>query len=132
MGFVGFKCTLMANQTCTLKQLANHVKRMKKDGISTALLLGAGVSVTAGIPLAGEMVKELTLQYPEYDLNQYGKNPNAYNEVMQALTHNQRESYLREKIQNAKINLAHFFIGSLVSSGYVDCILTTNFDSLLV
>ncbi|MGE0636681.1 MAG: SIR2 family protein [Bacteroidia bacterium] len=119
-------------QPYTIKQLAYHVKTMKESGESTALLIGAGVSVTAGIPLAGKMVEELIAKYPGYDLKEHENKPNAYNEVMKALTHNQRESFLREKIQNAKINLAHFFIGSLVSNGYVDCILTTNFDPLLV
>jgi tetratricopeptide (TPR) repeat protein len=119
-------------QPYTIKQLAYHVKIMKESGESTALLIGAGVSVTAGIPLAGKMVEELIAKYPGYDLKEHENKPNAYNEVMKALTHNQRESFLREKIQNAKINLAHFFIGSLVKNGFVDCILTTNFDPLLV
>jgi tetratricopeptide (TPR) repeat protein len=115
-----------------VKDLAYHIKTMKEEGHSTALLIGAGVSVTSGIPLAGMMVQELTSKYPGYNLNEHLGKPNAYNEVMKALTPHQRETFLREKIKNAKINLAHFFIGSLVNNGYLDCILTTNFDPLLV
>jgi Tfp pilus assembly protein PilF len=122
----------MDYQPGTVKQLGTHIKTMKEEGVFTALLLGAGVSKTAGIPLAGEMVQELIKKYPDHGLKQHEEKSNAYNEVMKALTHNQRESFLKEKIQNGKINLAHFFIGSLVSNGYVDCILTTNFDPLLV
>jgi hypothetical protein len=122
----------MADKSCTVKQLAYHVKTMKEDGNSTALLIGAGVSKTAGIPLAGEMVKELIEKFPGYELKQHEGTPNAYNKVMEALTDKEREIYLKETIKNAKINLAHLFIGSLVSNGYVDCVLTTNFDPLLV
>lgn len=68
----------MSYKTCTIKQLADHVKTMKEEGISTALLIGAGVSVTAGIALAGEMVEELILKFPRLDLNKYKSQPNSF------------------------------------------------------
>lgn len=122
----------MKTMPCTLKELAYHLKLNKESGYSTALLVGAGVSVTAGIPLANTMVDELIAMYPGFNLERFKGDPNAYNEVMRSIPLNQRETFLRDKISRAKINSAHFFIGSLVSQGYVDCILTTNFDSLLI
>ncbi len=120
----------------SVKNIARYIKQMKEEeNRSTVLLLGAGVSVSAGVPLADHMVKELR-STPKYagqleDIDMI-KGESEYNMLMRSLFPKQRQEYIRAYIDKAKINLAHLYIGSLIKEGYVDSVLTTNFDPLLV
>ncbi|MFN8287629.1 MAG: SIR2 family protein [Chitinophagales bacterium] len=111
------------------------MRQLKEEGRSTALLVGAGISASAGIPLASKMVTELKGD-PRYNYRfedvRLNEETNEYNVLMKSLTYKQREEYLRSYINSAKINLAHLYIGMLIKEGYVNTVLTTNFDPLLV
>ncbi len=111
------------------------MRQLKEEGRSTALLVGAGISASAGIPLASKMVVELKND-PRYSYRfedvQLKETDNEYNVLMKCLTYKQREEYLRSYTNSAKINLAHLYIGMLIKEGYVNTVLTTNFDPLLV
>ena len=43
-----------------------------------------------------------------------------------------RRRLIEEKVDDARINWAHIAIAQLMKAGYVDRVLTTNFDPLIV
>ncbi len=59
--------------------IANLLKRNKDAGIGCALLTGAGCSVSAGIPLAGEFVDIIKNGYP----TDFGKLVKAFDDLAQ-------------------------------------------------
>lgn len=120
-----------------------------------ALLLGSGISRTAGIPSGWEvtldLVYKLALMNGQQDecsadpglwyCRKYGKEPN-YTELLDQLgqTPEERQAILRgyfepsEEEREIGIKLptvAHKAIAQLVSSGHIRVIITTNFDRLL-
>jgi hypothetical protein len=118
-----------------------------------ALLLGSGVSRSAGIPTGWDIVLDLIKQIaavskencgenPEaWYVEKYGKEPN-YSELLGELakTSSARNRLLRsyfeptgeDRAQGLKVpKQAHFAIAELVAKGFVRVIITTNFDKLL-
>jgi tetratricopeptide (TPR) repeat protein len=93
------------------------------------LLVGAGVSVTAGIPVAAGFVDEIRRRFPA----KVKRMPEAktYPECMARLLTVERRDLISEYVDAAKINWAHVCIALLMEHGYVDRVLTTNFDPLV-
>ncbi|MEK4027599.1 SIR2 family protein [Pseudobacillus sp. FSL P4-0506] len=117
-----------------------------------ALLLGSGISYSAGIPTGRGILRELCRRimcvnganesdpFAWYE-KRYGKAP-LYNEVIELLakTSSERNGLLKEFFeptleeveQKQKVPTdAHYAIAKLVQRGYVKVIVTTNFDRLL-
>jgi hypothetical protein len=96
---------------------------------NVALLVGAGCSKSAGIPLASEITKEFSQLASE---RSPGINPDDYNAVVGELDPEERLTLFRGYADNARVNLAHLCIADLMRHSVVDRILTTNFDPLLI
>jgi hypothetical protein len=115
----------------TVDQIAQVLKRNlydKKSPTRTALLVGAGCSYQAGIPLARGFVEEIQKRYQaEYDRAA----EKTYPVCMGELSASDRHDLISEYIDMAKINWAHISIAQLMRAGYVDRVLTTNFDPLV-
>src|SRR2546427_2806000 len=113
-----------------LDEIVEKLSNAKEAGRSCSLLVGAGCSVSAGIPSAGGFVKRIREQWPAA----CGRAPeaNTYPECMARLSADARHDLIAEYVHKAKINWAHVGIACLVKHGYVDRILTTNFDPLVV
>lgn len=94
------------------------------------LLLGAGCSASAGIPLAPAMAKEIKSRFP--NIGAHLSEMPTYAECMGALVTRQRHEYVKQVCESAKINWAHIAIAQLLAQGIVDRVLTTNFDPLIV
>ncbi|OCA88739.1 SIR2 family protein [Pseudobacillus wudalianchiensis] len=117
-----------------------------------ALLLGSGISYSAGIPTGRGILREFCRRImfvngaEEHDPvhwyeKKYGKAP-LYNEVIELLakTSSERNGLLKEFFeptleeveQKQKVPTeAHYMIAKLVQRGYIKVIVTTNFDRLL-
>jgi Tfp pilus assembly protein PilF len=93
------------------------------------LLIGAGCSVSAGIPLAGGFVELIHEHFPDAYRRAETK---TYSSCMAELHRGLRHRLIGEQIDAAQINWAHVAIAQLMSEGYVDRVLTTNFDPLVV
>ena len=104
-----------------------HSRRMRNRGCS--LLIGAGCSVTAGIETAAGFVK-LIKQHFEGAYNR--ASDKTYPRCMAVLTRGQQRDLINEQVCNARINWAHMAIAQLMRHGYVDRVLTTNFDPLVL
>jgi len=119
----------MSYRTADVKIIAEQLRWAKDKGYSTAVLLGAGMSVSAGIPLAKGMIEEVKKQFPQLAATCEKETYPAY---MSLLAPTQRKKLIGHFVDNAKINQAHLYLGPLVKEGYIDCILTTNFDPLVI
>lgn len=112
-----------------IDDVINALKCANKENIHVNLLIGAGCSVTAGIPTAKGMVDEIRKQYPlEY---KRAKTKN-YAECMSKLTPSERRNLICKYVSEAKVNWAHLSIAQLLKHGYISRVLTTNFDNLVL
>ena len=133
------------NREELIKHLAASLKDAKEDG-GAILLVGAGISVSAGIPPAQQLMKIAIENFPNYftedeqhraqqDLNQL-----QYNDIMTKLSNVKRKELFKwfiegnkdKGIKKAKLNFAHIAIAELLKQGYFSRILTVNFDPLLI
>ena len=93
------------------------------------LLVGAGCSVSAGIPAAGGVVAEVQRDHPRAYTQAEER---SYPQVMAQLSPAERRDLLARFIDDASVNWAHVCVAQLMKEGYVDRILTTNFDPLII
>ncbi|NVM05215.1 MAG: hypothetical protein HWN67_23050 [Candidatus Helarchaeota archaeon] len=119
----------MDYNTADIKTIAEQIKWAKEEGYYTCVLIGAGVSVSAGIPACEELMNIIKKQFPH--TANYATKQN-YCEFMSLLTPLQRRELIGSFIDQAKINMAHLYLGSLVKKGYVHRIFTVNFDPLII
>ena len=112
----------------SIDDVVETLRNGKDRGISCCLLVGAGCSVTAGIPLASGFVDEIARKYPSAFATSDQK---SYADSMASLSIGERRSLIRQYIDGARINEAHLGIAQLIKHGYVDRVLTTNFDPLI-
>jgi len=56
----------------------------------------------------------------------------TYSTLMECLTPFARKKLLKEYVDRAKINVPHIYLAQLLDEGYVDFVLTVNFDNLLL
>ncbi|MBP8265931.1 MAG: hypothetical protein KAX47_05210 [Zoogloea sp.] len=94
------------------------------------VLIGAGCSRSAGIPLAGELIREVEKNIPS--AYRRASDPRNYNKVMAELNTMQRRYLLDRHIEAARINWAHLALAQLFVREKIDRILTVNFDPLVV
>jgi len=103
--------------------------RMAKGVRSCTLLIGAGCSATAEIPTAGGFVDAIKEHFPHAWNDARQK---TYPYCMQELEKAEQRQIIAKFVDKAPLNWAHIAIAALVEKGYVDRVLTTNFDPLVV
>jgi tetratricopeptide (TPR) repeat protein len=122
-----------------IHHIVDRIKKVEGQEEQTKLivLLGAGASVSAGIPLAYKVTKDIVEVFfkdkPEImDLKPDERN--NYYKVMGCLNAAERHKVLREYInhETVRINAAHLYLADLLKKEYVDYILTVNFDDLIL
>lgn len=112
-----------------IEDLVDVIKKSKELGYKINLLIGAGCSVSAGIPSANEFVKIIAKTYTR----EYNKcEKRTYAECMKRLTPIERRDLISKYVNSSKINWAHLCIAQLIKNEYIDRVLTTNFDNLIV
>lgn len=133
------------NREELLKHLAASLKDAKEDD-GAILLVGAGISVSAGIPPAFKLMKIAIENFPNYftkedqQLAQEDLSKLHYNDIMTKLSNVKRKELFKwfiegnkdKGIEKAKLNFAHIAIAELLKQGYFSRILTVNFDPLLI
>lgn len=108
-----------------IKETLQTAKSMKRG---CALLVGAGCSVKAGIPTAAgfvDIIKE------RYKLAYHRAPTKTYPKCMGELLLSERRDLIAQHVDKAQLNWAHLCIALLMQAGYVDRVLTTNFDLLV-
>jgi tetratricopeptide (TPR) repeat protein len=113
----------------TLEDVVEALRHAKDRDKKCSLLIGAGCSETAGIPTASGFVKEIERRYPCAYTHAKQK---TYPACMSALPPGDRRDLIASYVDKAKINWAHLGIAQLMKGGFIDRVLTTNFDPLVV
>ncbi|WP_255295321.1 SIR2 family NAD-dependent protein deacylase [Bacillus thuringiensis] len=111
-----------------LEDVVSALKKAKEDNINVNLLIGAGCSVTANIPAAQGMVDAIKKEFPGEFKRAEEKN---YPNCMSKLTPSERRNLISRIVKDAKINWTHIAIAQLLKHGYINRILTLNFDNLV-
>lgn len=105
------------------------LRNLSERGIKCNLLVGAGCSVSAGIPTAGGIIEEIKQKFPSAYTMVKDK---SYANCMNALSPDERIDLIKNLVNNAKLNITHIMIAQLLKGGYIHRILTPNFDNLLI
>ena len=118
----------------SVREVVELLRGLPETRAKACLLIGAGVSFTAGIPLADGFVAQIRDEYPANyaraceEVADGGK-PN-YAQCMGRLPPRKQVQLVRGAIEKAKINWGHIGIARLERAGIVDAILTPSFDPL--
>jgi len=112
-----------------MDDVVETVKNAKERGKKCTLLIGAGCSVTAGIPTAKGFVEIIEKDYTRAFKRARTK---TYAHCMAELSLGERRDLIADYVDKARINWAHIAIAQLMKTGFVDRVLTTNFDLLVV
>jgi hypothetical protein len=112
----------------TLEDVVGELRAGKNYSRPCSLLIGAGCSASAGIPTAAGFVELIKQEHPQAFARATEK---SYSHCMAALVSGLRRDLIVAQINAAKINWAHVAIAQLIANGYVDRVLTTNFDPLV-
>ena len=118
----------------TVAQIADLLKDTATSEPKACLLIGAGVSYSAGIGLANDFIKRIEQEYPAIHAAacsacNAGELP-TYAQCMAALPPAKQVQLVRRDIDAAKTNWAHIGIARMERAAIVDTILTPNFDPL--
>lgn len=105
------------------------LKNLSERGIKCNLLVGAGCSVSAGIPTASGIVDIIKQKFPSIYSMVKDK---SYANCMNALSPDERIYLIKSLVNDSKLNITHIIIAELLKRGYVHRILTPNFDNLLI
>ena len=114
-----------------IEHIAYQMQQNKKSGQPGAIVfIGAGCSITAGIPSADKIVDYVLENFKDNpDIKGFAKKP-TYAELMECLGPIQRNKIFRHYVEAAKINVSHIYLAHLMEKDYVDYIVTVNFDNL--
>ena len=117
-----------------VQYLAQCINRTKAIGVKPfAFLLGAGMSVSAGIPLARELVTKIYAE-PEFSMHLRGLSDaekTSYQKCMEKLSKGDRRRLLDPFLRQARVNWASLSVAALMKHEFVSRVLTFNFDSVL-
>ena len=105
--------------------------RSAKDHSRAHFLLGAGCSLSAGIPGAAELVKKIHESFPEQCKALPTEKRHAYGACMALLTTNERRRLIKPYLDQARINWGHVALAQLIAEGFIGRVLTVNFDLVL-
>lgn len=120
-----------------IDSIAYLIKQAKKNNKPKPIVfLGAGGSISAGIPLTGKIITDILTQYkdkPEI-LKLSPDDTKDYYKVMGSLSTFERHDLLRKYIESpkVKINVTHIYLAQMLHEGLIDYVLTVNFDNLLL
>ncbi|MBT5376507.1 MAG: hypothetical protein HOL15_06815, partial [Nitrospinaceae bacterium] len=119
----------MTDFTRKVQDIVEALKQAKEDSnIGCSLLIGAGCSFTANIPTGQGFVEIIKEERPTaYERAKEKTYPHCMGELEPGF----QRQLITKAIEESKINWAHICIAVLIQKGYVDRVLTTNFDPLI-
>lgn len=110
-----------------IKDVAGYIRR--SDAVS--VVVGAGASISGGIPSAGKLVEIVQDEFPHCLSRVSKKDAGDYGKVMGALSPGDRKALIQPLLENSKINWGHIALACIIRKASVKRVLTFNFDLLL-
>ncbi|UNP89581.1 hypothetical protein MNZ22_04085 [Aeromonas encheleia] len=114
-----------------ISDLAEFMRKAKKNNKPFVFFTGAGCSFTAGIPLAKKLIEDMHKNFKTELKLLVGADREDYGKCMAQIGRDDRRRFLKSYIDEAKINWAHIALACLLREGYIGRVLTFNFDNLL-
>lgn len=111
-----------------VKTLANQMKALRDKGESFVLMLGAGASMSSGIPATQKIITELLEKFGGH---LQGSDPmDRFDKLWTSATPDDRDTYLQPYLDKDPGEGFHL-LAELMREGYFDTVVTFNFDRLL-
>jgi tetratricopeptide (TPR) repeat protein len=119
-----------------IDSIAYLLKRAKETNQPKPIVfLGAGASISAGIPGSIQIIKDILKTFKDKpEIKKLSVEERTYYNLMGCLNTEERHQLLRDYISNkdVKINVTHIYLAQMLKEGYVDYVLTVNFDDLFL
>ncbi|MFA6152158.1 MAG: SIR2 family protein [Chitinophagaceae bacterium] len=121
-----------------IEDLAYIFNKVKNDDSlpKPIVLLGAGASVSAGIPNAETIAKKILADFSDKPAIQRltVEEQKDYYHLMSALSADERRCLFLNYINSddVKLNVTHIYLAQLIKEGLIDYVFTPNFDDLLL
>ncbi len=118
----------------TIEELAFFLKQAQDDDRPKPIFfLGAGASVTGGIPLAETITEDILREHKHNPfIAKLKEEDRTYANLMECLQPYKRNQLLKGYIDKGKINVTHIYLAQLLKEEYVDYVMTVNFDNLML
>lgn len=114
-----------------IRKIAERLKSAQGRERAAHFLIGAGCSISAGIPSAADLIKRIHKDYPAHCADLAPNKRNSYGACMALLSLNERRDLIKPYLENAKINWGTIALAQLIVKGFVSRVLTVNFDLVL-
>ncbi|HEV7406897.1 MAG TPA: SIR2 family protein [Bradyrhizobium sp.] len=114
-----------------IRKIAERLKSARDNSRPAHFLLGAGCSISAGIPSATRLVEQIHSEYPAHCADLKDEDRRSYGACMALLSPNERRDLIKAHLEKAKINWGTIALAQLIAKGFVGRILTANFDLVL-
>lgn len=114
-----------------VKSLASLMRMKKEQGQpSFVLMLGAGASISSGVPSASTIMKELVSKYDDSAMNGAGVEQ-RFDRLWTRSPDHIRAGFLEPYLKKREPSIGYRKLAELIKAEYFDVILTFNFDDLI-
>jgi tetratricopeptide (TPR) repeat protein len=114
-----------------IREIAERLKNAQGRERAAHFLIGAGCSISAGIPGAADLIKRIHRDYPASCADLAPDKRNSYGACMHILATNERDDLIKQYLENSRINWGTIALAQLIAKGFVSRVLTVNFDLVL-
>ena len=112
------------------RNVAELMCKAKENQTPYTFITGAGCSISAKIPGAVELIHRIKTEYSTC-VKDLTDNETNYGKFMACLDKDERRRLIRPLVDGATINWAHIALACLINAGFVQRVLTFNFDNIL-
>ncbi len=114
-----------------VEESIERITTASERGVKSQFLIGAGCSISCGIPSANEILKliqkKFPISYQKLPLDQRAD----YRKIIDLLPLNERKELIIEITTGKKVNWGYLALARLMEAGYVSRVLSLNFDHQL-
>jgi hypothetical protein len=112
-------------------KIAERLKRARDRAHPAHFLVGAGCSISAGIPSAADLIRKIHEDYKAQCSDLSDDDLHSYGACMAVLSISERRDLIKEFLDVAQINWGAIALAQLIHKGFVGRVLTVNFDLVL-
>jgi hypothetical protein len=111
-----------------VEDIVETLKNARRRGRKATIVAGAGTSARGNVPTSADFVELIKRDYPQDYRRAHEKN---FHHLMSELAVGEGRDLVESILRESKINWASVCIAQLVKEGFVDRVITANFDMLI-